>query len=267
MTALSGVRSSCDMLARNSDLCRLATSCSARLVSSSPKRRALTMASPDWLANVRTSSGVSASKPPLDFFLITRAPTSRSRRTNGTASSERQPSSSSTSRCSSRGTVPRSVISSVVRSDAERPTGEVERAMRRSRSRAVSASVPPAVARTWKLSSAGSYSMIEPPSAPVSRTAPLTISARTSSRSRLELTASTISRSTSSWVTLPASSLLRAPNAATSSTWRRTIAAWDANVLMRSTSPSSKGRASVRHTDRMPMTSPLRSIGADSRAR
>ena len=94
------------MLARNSDLCRLATSSSARLVSSSPKRRALTMASPDWLANVRSSSGVSASKPPLDRFLITRAPTSRSRRTSGTASSERQPSSCSTSRCSSRGTVP-----------------------------------------------------------------------------------------------------------------------------------------------------------------
>ena len=36
MTALSGVRSSWDMLARNSDLCRPATSRSRRLVLSSP---------------------------------------------------------------------------------------------------------------------------------------------------------------------------------------------------------------------------------------
>src|SRR3954469_4686205 len=50
MTALSGVRSSCDMLARNSDLCRLAISSWSVLTSSSRNSRALWMATADWLA-------------------------------------------------------------------------------------------------------------------------------------------------------------------------------------------------------------------------
>ena len=56
MTALSGVRSSCDMLARNSDLCRLATSSSRDLCSSSRNRRALWIAMADWPASVSSSS-------------------------------------------------------------------------------------------------------------------------------------------------------------------------------------------------------------------
>ena len=56
ITALSGVRSSWDMLARNSDLWRLAISSSSVLVCSSRNRRALTMASADWPANVSSSS-------------------------------------------------------------------------------------------------------------------------------------------------------------------------------------------------------------------
>ena len=43
MIALSGVRSSCDMLARNSDLCRLATSSCRLLSASSLNRRAFWM--------------------------------------------------------------------------------------------------------------------------------------------------------------------------------------------------------------------------------
>ena len=69
MTALSGVRSSCDMLARNSDLCRLATSSSALLRSSSRNSRALWMASADWLAKVcEQVAGLlrSPRRPPAD---------------------------------------------------------------------------------------------------------------------------------------------------------------------------------------------------------
>ena len=58
MIALSGVRSSCDMLARNSDLCWLAIS-SCRLLSSiSRNSRAFWMASADWVAKVSSSSTV-----------------------------------------------------------------------------------------------------------------------------------------------------------------------------------------------------------------
>ena len=64
MTALSGVRSSWDMLARNSDLWRLATASSADLVSSSWNNRAFTMAIDDWDANVRSSSTISGRELP-----------------------------------------------------------------------------------------------------------------------------------------------------------------------------------------------------------
>ena len=155
MTALSGVLSSWDMLARNSDLWRLAISSSARLVSSSPKSRALTMARPDWLAKVRSSSGVSSPKSPGVRRRIPAPPTSWSWRTSGTASRERQPSASSRSRCSSRATAPRSGTSSVVRSAAARPTSVETRRMCSARSRSVSAGSPPAVARTRKQSVLG----------------------------------------------------------------------------------------------------------------
>ena len=62
MMAFSGVRSSWDMLARNSDLCWLAAS-SCRLFSSiSRKSRAFWMARADWVAKVRSSSIVSAGR-------------------------------------------------------------------------------------------------------------------------------------------------------------------------------------------------------------
>jgi hypothetical protein len=57
MIALSGVRSSCDMLARNSDLCRLATS-------SWRNSRAFSMASADWVAKVISSRTTSAGNSP-----------------------------------------------------------------------------------------------------------------------------------------------------------------------------------------------------------
>ena len=52
MIALSGVRSSWDMLARNSDLCRLAASSSRLFSSSSRNRCAFAMATFDWAASV-----------------------------------------------------------------------------------------------------------------------------------------------------------------------------------------------------------------------
>ena len=64
MIALSGVRSSWDMLARNSDLCWLATS-SCRLLSSiSRNSRAFWMARADWVAKVLRSSTTSAVNSP-----------------------------------------------------------------------------------------------------------------------------------------------------------------------------------------------------------
>ena len=66
MMALSGVRSSCDMLARNSDLCWLAAS-------SCRKSRAFWMASADCVAKVRSRSAVSVGKSPGLFRLTNQA--------------------------------------------------------------------------------------------------------------------------------------------------------------------------------------------------
>ena len=59
MMALSGVRSSWDMLARNYDLCRLAASSSRPVFCTRSNNRVLSIASTDWLANVwsRSTSG------------------------------------------------------------------------------------------------------------------------------------------------------------------------------------------------------------------
>ena len=91
MMALSGVRSSWDMLARNSDLWRLATS-------SWRKRRAFWMASADCVAKVRSRSTVSGGKSPGVFRLTTRLPIRWPSRSMGTASSARTPDSTRLSR-------------------------------------------------------------------------------------------------------------------------------------------------------------------------
>ena len=71
----------------------LATSSSALRFSSSPKSRALTEASVDWLAKVSISSTVSAEKPPVRFRRTMSAPTICCSRSIGTASTDRQPTS------------------------------------------------------------------------------------------------------------------------------------------------------------------------------
>ena len=74
--AFSGVRSSWDMLARNSDLWRLAAS-SCRLLSAiSRNRRAFWMAKADWVAKVRSSSTTSGGNSPVAFRMTVRAPSS-----------------------------------------------------------------------------------------------------------------------------------------------------------------------------------------------
>ena len=60
--ALSGVRSSCDMLARNSDLCRLAASICLLLSSISRNSRAFWIAKTDCVAKVFKSSMTSGAK-------------------------------------------------------------------------------------------------------------------------------------------------------------------------------------------------------------
>ena len=78
--AFSGVRSSWDMLARNSDLWRLAAS-SCRLLSAiSRKRRAFWMASADWVAKVWSSSMTSGANAPGVFRLTVSPPISWSSR-------------------------------------------------------------------------------------------------------------------------------------------------------------------------------------------
>ena len=75
MMAFSGVRSSWDMFAMNSDLWRLATSTSRLFSSSWRKRRAFWMASADWVAKVRSSSTTSGGNSPGVFRFTTRPPT------------------------------------------------------------------------------------------------------------------------------------------------------------------------------------------------
>ena len=161
---------------------------------------------------------------------ITRAPTSRSRRTSGTASSERQPSSSSTSRCSSRGD--RAEVGDLERACAPTPSGRP--ATWRARSRRCAQPSGERLGAAGRGPHAGSsprsasYSMIEPPSAPVSRTAPLDdlgedlleVQARAD---RVDDLAQHLELGRP-WRRAPRCGR---PSAATSSTWRRTIAAWD----------------------------------------
>src|SRR6266511_6483133 len=74
MMAFSGVRSSCDMLARNSDLWRLAASSWWLLSAISRKSRAFWMARADWVANVFRTSTTSGGNSPGAFRLKDRLP-------------------------------------------------------------------------------------------------------------------------------------------------------------------------------------------------
>ena len=108
ITAFRGVRSSCDMLARNSDLCAPATSSWRVFSSSSRNRRALWMATADWLASVSISSTVRSENPPTTRRRTTSAPMMSCSRSSGTASIERHPAARTWSMWGSDGSSSRS---------------------------------------------------------------------------------------------------------------------------------------------------------------
>ena len=89
MIALSGVRSSCDMFARNSDLCRLATSSWRLLSAISRNSRAFWIARADCVAKVFSTSITSGEYSPGSFRVRDRLPMICSSRTSGTESSAR----------------------------------------------------------------------------------------------------------------------------------------------------------------------------------
>ena len=122
MTAFSGVRSSCDMLARNSDLCRLATSSRRLLCCSARNVRALWIATADWLASVSRRSTVREGNAPVTFRRTSSAPMISCSHCSGIASSERQPAAASFSRWGSEGSSARSAVWSGAASAAARPT-------------------------------------------------------------------------------------------------------------------------------------------------
>ena len=130
MTALSGVRSSCDMLARKSDLCWLVVASSRRWSSSCSYSRALVRAIADWLANAVSRSHVSSLKAPGVRRRTTSAPTIRSGRTNGITTRDFQPASSSRRRCGSSSMSDRSVTWTGIPEIAARPTKDSSTWMR-----------------------------------------------------------------------------------------------------------------------------------------
>ena len=77
------------MLARNWDLCWLATASWRPFSSTSRKSRAFWMASADWVANVFRSSTTSGGNSPGARRIIESAPMTWSSRTSGTANSVR----------------------------------------------------------------------------------------------------------------------------------------------------------------------------------
>ncbi|MBK7473615.1 MAG: hypothetical protein IPI73_26250 [Betaproteobacteria bacterium] len=85
MIAFKGVRSSCDMLARNCDFNWLATSSCLPLSSISRNKRAFWTASTDW-PDEDCSSATCRRASPATLRRITSAPITRSSRNSGTAS-------------------------------------------------------------------------------------------------------------------------------------------------------------------------------------
>ena len=196
MTALSGVRSSCDMLARNSDLCWLAISSCALLRSSSRKRRALLMATADWLASVssRLARSPAGTRPARCAARRARR-RSASSRTSGTATQRAPARGAGAPRGARRAArASRSAICSGCPPAAARPTNVSSRWIRARGGPRRSSSLVPTQVRT---SNARVCLVVLEDRAAVGvgqATACVTIVVSTSSRSRLELTA---------WLTSP----------------------------------------------------------------
>ena len=150
---------------------------------------ALLMASADWLANVCRNSQVSSSTTPGVRLRTTSAPMIRSSRSIGTAT--RLPPSRVAQRAEVRIVCPQGKVRHLQRGPAlaARPMNVSWSPSRIPRKLEHLVLVPKAV-RTRNSSDSVSNSRIEPPSVSDRRTALVTIAVRTSSRSRLELTAS-----------------------------------------------------------------------------
>ena len=166
MIAFSGVRSSWDMLAKNSDLCWLAPS-------SCLNSRAFWMAKAHCVAKVRSSSTVSGEKSPGVCRLTTMLPIRWPSRSIGTASSARTPETTRVSR-SRLSYAPSRVMSWTCTGDsviAVPPTTPSPLRIRAKRPAWASAPSSPVAARCSNSSAASSYSKTTPPSRPESYTA------------------------------------------------------------------------------------------------
>ena len=251
ITAFSGVRSSCDMLARNSDLWRPATSSSCVLRSSSRNTRALWMATAAWLASVSSSSTVGAGSRPGAVRRTTSTPTDRCSRSSGTATSERQPWRQEHVEVRVGGLAlagPRPGASGPP--SATRPTNVSGPIVRRAQRLGQLVARAGARAQHEARRTAAS-AKIDPPSPPDSSTARVTIVASaSSSTSRLALTA---------WLTSPS-----ARSSCISCTLRMAIAPWAANVVTMSSVRASNGSTSVRMSTITPTTRSSASIGTPS---
>ena len=240
ITALSGVRSSWDMLARNSDLCRLATSSSARLAFQLAEQAGVEdgqrRLAGERLQQLARLLGEAARRPSAHHQGAHDASFTQHRDRH-----ERSPTGL-LKRFEMR--VRRLVTQVRHLERVAAPPRPARPTCRRGRSGS-SAAAPgvralvPYAARTWNRSS--SNSSIEPPSVPDRWTAWVTMRSRTSSRSRLELTAWPISPRASSCSTFWPSSCWRSSRARTSRAWRMAMAAWAANVVRTSVSRSPNG--------------------------
>ena len=198
MTAFSGVRSSCDMLARNSDLCWLGDlELPALLLELAEEPGVVDAPATDWLAKVSSRSDrVGAER--AGRAAGGRRARRGSRPRAGAGRQHRAPArrACSTSRCGVAGARPR-----CRRAAVGSPLGRGRRRGCRAAPMRVRRSASTSSWRSCRRPSArensrppASNSKIDPPSVPESSTAWLTIVASTSCRSRLELTA---------WLTSP----------------------------------------------------------------
>ncbi len=178
------------MLARNCDLCWLASS-SWRLFSwISRKSRALSTAMADCVAKVSSSRTTLAGNSPGPRRLTTSAPTTWSARTIGTASSARKPALRSIARVASDiGLVSKSDTCAARRVEAARQTTLSRASPMTWRNTASVSSSSPQLARGTNSSCVDSTVYIVPESTPASRTEAWTTVSSTVSSSSEELTA------------------------------------------------------------------------------
>ena len=191
MIALSGVRSSCDMLARNALLCRLATSSSRLLSSSSLNRRAFSMRDRRLRREgAQQLDHVAGANAPATRRLTTRPPSSRSsaqqRHGEQRAIAEVQHQFAHATLVD--GLVADLAIADRLAADRHHPEGAFAARDRRGAQRLDElVGQRMSAVRSRNASRAATYSYIAPPSMPGSCVACATIVASTVSRSSVEL--------------------------------------------------------------------------------